>query len=109
MEPKYPPKIHYTTDFLEAMAFVWVFCLHIHAYIHTYVHTYICTYVHTSVYYALEPDAQKGQKAQDPFKLELQVVVSCHMVLGIKPGCSERASATGHGLLNLLFLVFSHS
>lgn len=40
------------------------------------------------------PDIYSGQRrALDPLKLELEVVISHHMVLGIKPKTSEKAAS----------------
>jgi hypothetical protein len=52
---------------------VWVFCLHI----------CLCT--------VCVPGAHGSQRrVSDPLELELQFVVSCHVVLGIKPRSSEK-------------------
>ena len=53
---------------------------------------YVCVPVHVRVYVHISTEALQGQKrALGP--LELQVVVSCHVVLGTEPGSSGRAAS----------------
>lgn len=73
----------YIFKFTYFILYVWVFI-----YLRVWVHTLLC----------VMPDACRGQKRPlDPLELQIQIVLSCQVVLRVEPRSSTRATKVQNG------------